>query len=65
MIDGSPIDPTAGAAEKLLAEHGVGVVIHNADANVARPVGFASILWRGTVAPSNGTIVDLLVVPPA
>lgn len=36
-----------------LAEAGIGVVFHGNDASAARPDGFRSIIWKGTVEPTN------------
>lgn len=40
-----------------------GVVVHNADANVVRPIGYASIEWIGTVEPVNAIDGDTWVRP--
>jgi hypothetical protein len=37
----------------------MGVVAHGATAGTARPTGFPSVLWIGTVAPTNMTTSDL------
>lgn len=41
-----------------ISSNGVGYVNHGATASTARPTGFASIIWRGTVAPTNATAED-------
>lgn len=33
--------------------NGKGIVVHGAVAGTARPTGFASIEWQGTVEPTN------------
>ena len=38
-----------------------GTVVHEADANVARPSGFASITWIGSVEPINSTDNDIWI----
>ena len=37
----------------------MGVVIHAADANVARPAGYGAIHWIGTVTPTNAIDNDV------
>lgn len=43
----------------------MGVVVHGADANVARPAGYGAIHWIGSVAPVNVSDNDLWTDPNA
>lgn len=49
-------DPNAITA---LRSGSMGVVIHAADANVARPAGYGAIHWIGSVAPTNAIDNDV------
>jgi hypothetical protein len=46
-----------------LAEQVMAYVAHGSDDNVARPVGFASVTWYGTVFPGNWVDGDQLIDP--
>ena len=39
-----------------------GVVIHGADAAVARPTGHPMIFWVGSVQPTNAQVNDVLII---
>ena len=45
-------------------ETGVGTVHHGENNNVARPGGYAIILWQGSVTPIHAVDGDLWVVGP-
>lgn len=49
---------TLGAAASANAK---GFVNHGTNASMARPIGYASIEWYGSVAPSNATAADTWV----
>lgn len=54
----------AGAALVLasqLSTNGKGVVAHGSTAGTARPSGFASIEWQGSVEPTNAVDGDTWV----
>lgn len=65
--DGGPVyfyvdkEDLPSAVEELLANYGMGYVNHGADKTVARPTGFASITWRGSVTPDNMTADDVFI----
>lgn len=48
-----------GLANKANQSSVVGVVNHGANATVARPTGYGSVIWIGTVAPSNRAVGDI------
>lgn len=50
MVGGQGVEAFAARAVKSTVP---GVVIHGADANVARPEGFAKVQWTGSVEPVN------------
>jgi hypothetical protein len=39
----------------------MGFVNHGSDPNVLRPLGYASVTWKGSVAPANATEDDLWI----
>jgi hypothetical protein len=43
------------------SEFATGCVNHGSDAYVARPIGFAQILWIGTADPVNKQINDIWI----
>lgn len=57
-IDNLTTDLAAKQAASVIAATAKGYVNHGATAGTARPTGFASIEWRGTVAPTNATTAD-------
>jgi hypothetical protein len=52
---GPPGDPTLSA---LVLAAGKGFINHGSNANVMRPVGFASVEWLGSVEPNFATEGD-------
>lgn len=52
-------DLAAKQAASVIAANGMGVCVHGTTAGTARPTGFASITWIGTVAPTNATANDI------
>lgn len=54
-------DLAAKQAASVISANGMGYVNHGSTASTARPTGFASITWRGTVAPTNATSADFWV----
>lgn len=48
----------AKASTSLLSTNGKGYINHGATAGTARPSGFISIEWHGTIAPTNATTAD-------
>jgi hypothetical protein len=53
-----------GAQAALMASSGKGYVEHGADPDVARPVGLASVEWKGSVEPTNMTAADTWLKTP-
>lgn len=53
--------PTKNAVYDALNTNGKGFVNHGATASTARPVGFASVEWYGTVTPSNIATGDTFI----
>jgi hypothetical protein len=51
------------ARAAVLTSNGKGFVNHGSTAGTARPTGFASIEWYGTVTPSNAIVGDTWVNP--
>lgn len=51
-------DLAAKVAATTLAASGKGYVNHGSTAGTARPSGYASIEWEGSVAPTNATSAD-------
>ena len=49
------------AAIAALKSSVYGAVNHGADENVARPTGFAGVIWFGTVQPLNMTNPDIVI----
>jgi hypothetical protein len=50
-LPGAPTDLT-----QLMA-----VVVHDADPDVARPEGYALVMWIGSVVPNNSELLDLRI----
>lgn len=44
-----------------LSNNGKAVVVHGSNASTARPSGFASVEWIGSVEPTNATNNDTWV----
>lgn len=44
---------------EAIASNTLGYVNHGTNANIARPIGYASILWVGTVQPNNWISGDI------
>jgi hypothetical protein len=43
----------------------LGVVVHGSDANMARPTGYAVVVWIGTVEPTQKQTNDIWFNPQA
>jgi hypothetical protein len=49
---------TAQVATRIAKVDGVVVVDHGTNASVARPTGYAMVIWRGSVQPTNALNTD-------
>lgn len=47
--------------KSTLEASGVGFVNHKTEAGKARPTGYATVVWLGSVEPTNATATDLVV----
>jgi hypothetical protein len=54
-------DGRLSVSDPIVAETGMGVVVHGSTAGTARPTTFAVITWIGTVEPSNMAVNDIWI----
>jgi hypothetical protein len=67
-VDGGTVYQVQGGAwillsvgRALVSTYGMGYIAHGSTAGTARPTGFASVTWVGTVQPTNMAVGDFWV----
>jgi len=63
-VSGLVTDLAAKQNASVVAANGMGSVVHGATATTARPTGFATVTWIGSVSPTNAVTNDIWVYKP-